>query len=74
MVQACHENVRLCLEVSSGMTNWEDTPEQTQDTLEGIHFPCGLGEMRDPPRGDGTSCWGKTICVTLHFCLVLIDF
>lgn len=58
------------------MTNLEDTTEQTQDTPEGLHLPAGLGEMRDPPRGAGASCWGKDhLCNSLYRnWIVLMNF
>ncbi|KAF7647830.1 hypothetical protein LDENG_00165850 [Lucifuga dentata] len=32
-----------------GMSNWEETPGQTQNMLKGLHIPSGLGMPRNPP-------------------------
>lgn len=37
-----------------GMSKWEET--QTQNTLEGLHIPAGLGKPQDPP-GAGLRLW-----------------
>ena len=42
-----------------GMTNWEETPRQTQNSLEGLYIAFGLGTPQDPPRGAGKRCWGE---------------
>jgi len=37
-----------------GMSDWEETPGQTQNPLEGgLYIPSGLGMPRDPPGGAG---------------------
>ena len=36
-----------------GKTNWEETPGQTQNSLEGLHVSFGLGTPQNPSGG----CW-----------------
>ena len=43
----------------SGMSYREETSGQTQDTLEGLHLPVGLGTPWDPPGRAGGSGWGE---------------
>ena len=38
-----------------GMSRWEETPGKTQDTLERLCRPAGLGTPWDPPRRAGGS-------------------
>lgn len=52
VVQVTNENAKFALEVSSGMTNWVDDPEQT---LKCLFLLSDLSKMR-----------GKTICVHLE--------
>jgi len=40
----------LLLRDFPGTSNWEETPGKTQDTLEGLYLPAGLGMPRDPPE------------------------
>ena len=42
---------RLPQEVFPGTSYWEEVPGQTQDSLEGLYVPSGLGTPRDPPGG-----------------------
>ncbi len=39
----------------SGASHWEETPGKTQDTLEGLCLPTGLGTPRYSPGGAGGS-------------------
>ena len=37
---------------------WEEAPGQTQNSLEGLYVPSGLGTPQDPPEGAGeTDVW-----------------
>jgi len=40
------------------MSYWE-APGQTQDSLEILHVPSGLGTPRDPPGGAEECHWGE---------------
>lgn len=42
---------RLPVEVFLDKSNWEETPWQPQNTLEGLYIPTGLGTPQDPPGG-----------------------
>jgi len=37
--------------------DWEETPEQSQNTLEGLYISSDLGTPRDAPGGAGECCW-----------------
>jgi len=41
------------------MSNWEETPGQTQNPLEGLYISSGLGTPRDLPGGTGERGWGE---------------
>jgi len=32
------------------MSHWAETPGQTEDQMEGLHLPDGLGTPRDPDK------------------------
>jgi len=42
-----------------GTSDWEETPRQTQNPLEGLYISSGLGTPRDPPGGAREGCWGE---------------
>jgi len=42
-----------------GMSNWEETPGQTQNPLEGLYTSSGLGTPRDIPGETGECGWGE---------------
>jgi len=42
-----------------GMSNWEETPGQTQNALEGLYISSGMGTPRDPPGGTRECGWGE---------------
>lgn len=39
------------------MSNWMETLEQTQNRVEGLCTPPGLGTLQDPQRGAGGHSW-----------------
>jgi len=39
--------------------DWEETPGQTQNLLEGLYISSGLGTPQDPPGGTGECGWGE---------------
>ena len=45
----------LPLVVFLGATNWEETPEKTQNMLEGLYIPSGLGKPWDAAGITGKS-------------------
>jgi len=47
---ARHRVGYLCFRVFPGTSNSAETPGKTQDTLEGLYLPAGLGTPRDPPE------------------------
>lgn len=49
------------------MSNWEEPPGQTQNMLEGLCIPSGLGILWDPPGSTGSDR-GKDIMIGLLFC------
>ena len=40
-------------------TNWEETPGQTQNWMEGLHISSGLGKPLGSPVGAAKCCWGE---------------
>ena len=50
---------RLPLEVFLGTSYWEKAPRETQNSLEGLYVPSGLGTPRDPTGGAGECHWGE---------------
>ena len=46
-----------------GTSNWEEAPGQTQNSLEGLYIPTGLGMSWDPSGGAGGCHWGEG-CLT----------
>lgn len=42
---------------ASGISNWEETPEQNQDTLERFCNLACLGTLNQPPRRTGGDGW-----------------
>jgi len=41
------------------MSNWEETPGQTQNPLEGLYISSDLGTPQDLPRGTGELGWAE---------------